>query len=272
MPRPLLAFVSHWLPTGQIFKVLKTSNGLPAVQNVLKEQFGGRLVNEQNLSEWKQGGHPEWLRHQETRSLASKLAEQSDDLDEAAHGQKISDCLAGALAAELARLAITLLEKETDPEKRWSRLCEVHREISRLRRHDHRAVQTLIQRQNWIRETDRQDEEDLKRAEKDLIDRHLAPLLGQAQLRAMAELFGGGERGLDIAAYVLELQKGLPPGSFGRNPLPGQAKPPSPTPSQTKSNRIKPNQTNFSGKLTPIAPSAEERAADEAPVGPDPSG
>ncbi len=129
-----------------------------------------------------------------------------------------------------------------DPEKRWGRLCEVHRELSRLRRDDHRA-------------------------EKGLIDRHLAPLLGQAQIRAMAELFGGGERGLDIAAYVLELQKGLPPGSFGRNPLPGQTRPPSPTPSQTESNR-----TNSSNNLMPITPSREERAVNEAPVGPDPSG
>ncbi len=67
--------------------VVEWLNGLPAVQDVLKEHFGGRPINEQNLSEWKQGGHPEWLRQEETRSLAGKLAEQSDDLDEAAHGQ-----------------------------------------------------------------------------------------------------------------------------------------------------------------------------------------
>jgi hypothetical protein len=134
-------------------------NGLPAVQDMLKDQFGGRPVNEQNLSEWKQGGYPEWLRQQETRSLVSKLTEQSDDLDEAADGQEISDCLAGSLAAELARLATTLLEKETEPEKRWQRLCQVHRELSRLRRDDHRAVRTLIRRQNWIRKTDREEEE-----------------------------------------------------------------------------------------------------------------
>jgi hypothetical protein len=38
------------------------------------------------------------------------------------------------LTIELARLATALLEKETDPEKRWQRLCEVHRQLSQLRR------------------------------------------------------------------------------------------------------------------------------------------
>jgi DNA repair exonuclease SbcCD ATPase subunit len=221
-------------------------DALPAVQNVLKEQFGGRPVNEQNLSEWKQGGYREWLRQQETRSLVSNLTEQSDDLDEAADGQEISDCLAGFLGAELARLATTLLEKETEPEKRWQRLCEVHRELSRLRRDDHRAVRTLIKRQNWIRKTDREEEEAHKRAESELIERHCAPLLAQAELAPMAGLFGGGESGLDMAAYILELRKGLPQGSLGRKPLPGLSKPPSLSPNKSESDLIKPNQTKSS--------------------------
>jgi hypothetical protein len=32
-------------------------NGLPAVQEVLEEQFAARPISEQNLSEWKQGGY-----------------------------------------------------------------------------------------------------------------------------------------------------------------------------------------------------------------------
>jgi hypothetical protein len=111
-------------------ELVKWLNGLSGVQRVLKEQFGGRAVTEQNLSEWKQGGHPEWLRQEETRSLVSKLTEQSDDLDEAADGQEISDRYASVLAVELIRQAMTRLEKETDPEKRWLIICEVHRELS----------------------------------------------------------------------------------------------------------------------------------------------
>ena len=52
-------------------ELVKWLNGLPRVKEVLQEQFGGRPITEQNLSEWKQGGHQEWLRHQEARVLSA---------------------------------------------------------------------------------------------------------------------------------------------------------------------------------------------------------
>ena len=128
-------------------ELVKWLNVNPRVQEILKEQFGGRAITEQNLSDWKQGGHQAWLRREETRLLASQLTEQSDDLSEVADGQEISDRFASVLAVEITRLAMTMLEKETDPEKRWQRLCAVHRELSQLRRDDHRAMRTVIKRQ-----------------------------------------------------------------------------------------------------------------------------
>src|ERR1700686_2468694 len=61
-------------------KLMKWLNGLPEVQEVLAEEFGGRPISEQNLSEWKQGGFEDWLRHQETREWVRKLADESADL------------------------------------------------------------------------------------------------------------------------------------------------------------------------------------------------
>jgi len=37
-------------------------NSLTSVQEVLADYFGGRPISERNLSEWRQGGHEEWLR------------------------------------------------------------------------------------------------------------------------------------------------------------------------------------------------------------------
>lgn len=54
-------------------EIVKWLNGLSGVQRVLREQFGGRPITEQNLSERKQTGHPEWLRHEETRWVAIRL-------------------------------------------------------------------------------------------------------------------------------------------------------------------------------------------------------
>ena len=36
-------------------------NGLPEVQAVMTQYFGGRPLSEQNISEWRQGGYKEWL-------------------------------------------------------------------------------------------------------------------------------------------------------------------------------------------------------------------
>jgi len=88
LPKPIRDDPGRRIENGEQGRALvEWLNGLPAVRDVLKDQFGGPPVNEQNLSEWKQGGRLEWLRREEARSLVRQLAEQSDDLDEAADGQ-----------------------------------------------------------------------------------------------------------------------------------------------------------------------------------------
>ena len=85
LPKATRDELGRRIENGELGKpIVDWLNGLPHVQELLEEQFGGRPVSEQNLSEWKQGGHPEWLRQQETLSLVSQLTEQSDEVDEAA--------------------------------------------------------------------------------------------------------------------------------------------------------------------------------------------
>src|SRR6185436_578750 len=76
-------------------------NGLPEVQRVVATEFGGRPVREQNLSEWKQGGYPEWLRQQEALELVRNLSVETDDLKMVA-GEPLSDRLGLWLAARYA--------------------------------------------------------------------------------------------------------------------------------------------------------------------------
>jgi hypothetical protein len=44
--------------------VLDWLNGLPEVQEIIQEDFGGVPISKQNLSEWRAGGYREWLRHE----------------------------------------------------------------------------------------------------------------------------------------------------------------------------------------------------------------
>jgi len=245
LPKSIRDELGRRLEDGEQGKELvKWLNAQSGVQRVLKEQFGGRPVTEQNLSEWKQTGHPEWLRHEETRSLVSKLTEQSDDLDEAADGMEISDRFAGVLAVQLIRQAMTRLEEETDPEKRWQIICEVHRELSQMRRDDHRAVRTGIKRERWSRQMEREEEEELERLEQEN-KKHLIDIcFSQMQNRLVAEGFGGGEYGKKMAELIHRIKFDLPLEDFRFDAeLPGKTHSNGIKPNPTESDLIQPNQT-----------------------------
>jgi DNA gyrase/topoisomerase IV subunit A len=175
-------------------------NGRPDVQKVLAEQFEGRAITEQNLSDWKQGGHADWVRREEARAALTLLLEQADEVDLETEGRSLSDRFATVLAAELAQLAQLLMNGETDLEKRWQRLCEIHRTLSELRRDDHRAARTQIEQERWEREAERQDEAAAKQAV--LAESRRQAVLMTAPLRKqiIADLLGGqmedGEAGL----------------------------------------------------------------------------
>jgi DNA primase len=160
------------------------------------------------------------LRREESRLLVARLTEQSDDLDEATDGHEISDRFASVLAAEFTSVAMTLLEKETDPEKRWQRLREVHRELSQLRRDDHRAVRMTIKRERWNREVEQEEDEEhqrVQRANKDrLIDLVFAPMRNQT----MAEAFGGGEYGERMAEMLHRIKFDMPLDDLLKTPSP----------------------------------------------------
>jgi hypothetical protein len=232
-------------------ELVRWLNGLSRVQELMQEQFEGRVITEQNLSEWKQTGHVEWLRHEQTRSLVGQLTEQAEALGETTNGQEISDLFASVLAAELAQLAGALLEKETDPEKRWHRLCAVRRELSELRRDDHRAVRTMIKRERWNREVERTDDEALQCIKEEsksrLIDLCFAPLHNQT----MAELFGGGEFGKQRAELLHRIKFDLPLDDLRDKAPAGKPVPAQEPPVPSESELIQPNPTSFSNGAAP---------------------
>src|SRR5271157_5250320 len=61
-------------------ELLPWLNSFPDVQEVLEAHFDGAPINAQNLTEWRQGGHREWLADQERRDLMRHLADQAQGL------------------------------------------------------------------------------------------------------------------------------------------------------------------------------------------------
>src|SRR5258705_8262841 len=74
--------------------LLKWLNELPQVKETLQEQFDGREINDQNLSDWRQGGFRDWERHQAALAVVEQFTEQAGELDKVAGALEITDRVA----------------------------------------------------------------------------------------------------------------------------------------------------------------------------------
>src|SRR5581483_2528614 len=193
-------------------------NGLPEVKEVLEERFGGRPINEVNLTEWRQGGFLDWERHEEARTLVGSVAERAGDFDAEANGAAIADQVAAILAVELT-LHVEAVRRETsDPKERWERLRGLLRELTQLRREDHRATRVASERERWQAEVDRRVEEQMERERKAQKAKVMAPIFAAAEANELAKVLGGGEEAREVAGAVIEVQHDLRPGTLTKRP------------------------------------------------------
>jgi len=149
LPREIREELNVRLQNGEVGrKLVEWLNGLPAAQAVLAENFGGRAISTQNLSEWKQGGYEDWVRHQENCAYAVMLTEMSDDLQGVAGETRLEDRLAAPMAMALARLLREAEEAPAGAEQRRT-ILDVARQLSQLRRESHQAERVRMERERW---------------------------------------------------------------------------------------------------------------------------
>ena len=125
-------------------KLLEWLNGQDAVRSVLKEQFEGKAITKQNLSEWRTGGFAEWV-------LGQKVVYEAQDTDEGARRldavsdsslpDRLATVLAGRYASLLARWDGEITEAFTKKLRSLSSLC---RDICAQRRCHHNAIKVKI--------------------------------------------------------------------------------------------------------------------------------
>ena len=112
--------------------------GLPDTQRVPAQCFGGRPVNEQNLSAWKAGGYREWMLRREVLAPAGEVAAAAGELRDITEGRLMDD-LATVLAAHYAALMADLRHAGTgEVRRRLLVLRGLTQDIVALRRGDHR--------------------------------------------------------------------------------------------------------------------------------------
>ncbi len=142
IPRQIRETLNQRLLNGeQGIKLVKWLNSLMDVKMMLEDEFGDRPITEQNLSEWKQGGYQEWLRHQDELDLARTLTEQGTALTEEAGYMALSDRIAPAVALALSQMirAVTSGPLKTPKQRREALM--LFRELALLRERDHKAAE-----------------------------------------------------------------------------------------------------------------------------------
>ena len=219
LPKDIRDELNQRLADGQTGpEILAWLNHLSLVQIIIEERFQNRPVSEKNLSEWRQGGYQDWLRQQNTLALASRLVEHSGELAGEAGNECLSDHFTAVLATKFIELAQTMLEENQDPKQRWTCLCEIHQQFSRLRRDDHRAVRTAIHKERWSRQTDAESDAAQKAYDKEDRRQHVVRyrLLRSGILKDETRMYGDDDIGHDVAAMSLEERYNLEFGLLGR--------------------------------------------------------
>jgi hypothetical protein len=183
-------------------------NELPETQKLVAEQFAGKPINPQNLSEWRQGGHQDWLREQERRELAGLLLEEGEEFAGTANGASLSNRLGVVFALELAAQLRRWQRETGEPKERWRQLRELFRELAELRREDHRAQRLKIANEKWAWETEALEEAKqlkLKKAGQGAVDALMKRVQGAIYTLGVSDEARQGE-----AEVVRAINRGQP--------------------------------------------------------------
>lgn len=146
LPRALRDELNRRLADGEPgIRLVAWLNGLEPVRQILAQEFGGREISVQNLSEWKQGGFRDWLTRQESLNCARELAGDAAELTSAAGGS-LADHLAVVLSARYAALVSGWNGELNEAFRRELRaLRSLCQDIVELRRGDHFAERLRLE-------------------------------------------------------------------------------------------------------------------------------
>ena len=137
LPRDIREQINRQLHNGELgTNLVDWLNALTKVQAVLKAEFEGRPISEQNLSEWKAGGYRDWMTQQEALDMIHRLSADTAELKEAA-SELLTDKLAVWLAARYVVVAKSITVTEDGDANEWRRLREFCSDLVALRKGDH---------------------------------------------------------------------------------------------------------------------------------------
>jgi hypothetical protein len=197
LPREIRDQLNRRLQDGEPgVRLVEWLNGLEPVRQILAQDFGGREISEQNLSEWKQGGYEEWAARQETLACAREVAADAKELKGIAEGSLADDLATIVTARYAAALANWNGEMNEELRRKFRALRFLAQDIVELRRGDHSAARLKLEQERLTEEKEWTEEELIEHFQRwaknssvrDCIcGKHLSPEEREARMR---EIFG----------------------------------------------------------------------------------
>ncbi|HZM05102.1 MAG TPA: hypothetical protein VFC44_19055 [Candidatus Saccharimonadales bacterium] len=251
LPRALREQINVRLDDGEEGEqLLDWLNQLPEVLELMKANFAGIPISKQNLSEWRQGGFREWLSHQEFAAHARRTTEYAEDIFR--EDQPLpADSLAMVLSARYCAL-VANWNGEVDArfEDQARLLRQLSQDVIRLQCSTRQAFKD---HEEYAAAMARQTEEEERSPQK-----KIAQWLTSQPYRAyMAEKWGGGPLGQQVADYILASKLGLPETPLDLLVNYDPEKENEGGASQTQSKPVKPKRAKTGGSVeeTPMPPS-----------------
>jgi hypothetical protein len=160
LPRAVREELNQRLDNGESgVKLAKWLNRLKEVKKVLRENFGGRPITPQNLSEWKCGGFVEWQARQESLGQARELSAQAKELEEATECT-LADHLGTVLTARYGKVVSGWDGRVTEEFSAQLRvLRSMCLDVAELRRGDHSRKRVILENRRLHQNRERTDRE-----------------------------------------------------------------------------------------------------------------
>ncbi len=121
-------------------------NALPETQAALVAESGDTTVNEEDVENWKKGGHRDWLDQQTALAEVRRVVAESKELSLAADGA-LTDNLAIWTAGRYAIASRRLAAESKNGAVDWNLLRALCHDLVDLRRGDHSAESLRIERE-----------------------------------------------------------------------------------------------------------------------------
>jgi hypothetical protein len=138
-------------------------NGRADVRKVLAKRFGGRTINKQNLTAWRQGGFKEWQRLEEAREMVADMVDGAEALERNAKAT-LADRVSTVAVMVLAKVLHAANGTPETAKEECERVCEASRELTRVRRANQQAERQRIETERWEQEKEDRRCEDTGKA------------------------------------------------------------------------------------------------------------